>query len=75
MPEMRPKKESEPVKDGWAMLAAAIIDSGVKAGDERFLESGWCEELRLLVRLSVERDDRKHEAHSVSFFNNRVWET
>lgn len=30
------------VKDGWAMLAAAIIDSGLRANDKSFLECLAC---------------------------------
>ena len=32
--------------DGWANLAAAIIASGRRANDTRFLDSDWCEFLR-----------------------------
>lgn len=43
---------------GWALLAAAIIESGVKSNDQSFLKSRWCEDLKELVRLYVEEQDK-----------------
>lgn len=41
--------------DPWAELAAAIIQSGVKENDKRFLESDWYDNLSELVRLDAKR--------------------
>lgn len=40
----------------WANLAAAIIESGKKCNDQRFLQSDWCDTLRSICRL----DDEMH---------------
>ena len=40
-----------PYHDAYANLAAAIIASGVKCHDTRFLESDWCDTLREICRL------------------------
>lgn len=37
--------------DGYANLAAAIIASGVKNYDTRFLESDWCDTLKEMCTL------------------------
>lgn len=37
--------------DGYANLATAIIASGVKNHDTRFLESDWCELLKEICNL------------------------
>lgn len=31
---------------GYIALAAAIVNSGIAERDEKFLKSGWCEELK-----------------------------
>lgn len=52
-----------PYHDGYANLAAAIIASGVKNHDTRFLESDWCEFLRDICELDVLlHDGRKMSA-------------
>lgn len=40
------------IKDGWAMLAASIVEDGQKHNDTLFLESEWCKELKEFCRLS-----------------------
>ena len=40
------------VNMGYACLAAAIIESGIKANDKQFLESEWCQELNEMVGVS-----------------------
>lgn len=51
-------------RGGWALLAAAIIKSGVQCNDQEFLESDWCQALRDIIDLS-----NKNEK-SDSFFEN-----
>lgn len=51
-----------PYHDAYANLAAAIIASGVKSHDTRFLESDWCETLREICRL----DDQMYGGRNVS---------
>lgn len=51
-----------PYHDGYANLAAAIIASGVKNHDTRFLESDWCELLREICNL----DDVMHGGRNMS---------
>lgn len=60
------------VKDGWAMLAAAIIDSGLRANDESFLKSEWCQTLKDLVSLSVELHDKKRDVTNTHINNGRA---
>lgn len=45
-----------PFKSPYANLASAIIRSGIQAHDTRFLESDWCDTLRLICRM----DDEMH---------------
>lgn len=40
-----------PYHDAYANLAAAVIASGVKCHDTRFLESDWCDTLKEICRL------------------------
>ena len=40
-----------PYHDAYANLAAAIVASGVKCHDTRFLESDWCDTLKEICRL------------------------
>lgn len=51
-----------PYHDAYANLAAAIIASGVKCHDTRFLESDWCDTLREICRL----DDQLYGHRSIS---------
>lgn len=37
--------------DGYANLAAAILDSGTKCNDTEFLLSGWADTLREICKL------------------------
>ncbi len=46
----------------YANLAAAIIASGEKCHDTRFLESDWCDTLKEICRL----DDKMYGGRSVS---------
>lgn len=57
-----------PYHDGYANLAAAIIASGVRNHDTRFLESDWCEFLRDICEL----DDLLHCDSSMSARGNSV---
>lgn len=41
-------------EDGWAMLAEAIIESGIRANDTAFLKSRWCQELKDIVQLNAQ---------------------
>lgn len=34
---------------GWAMLAAAVVQSGEQTNDKSFLESGWHDALRDII--------------------------
>lgn len=51
--------------DGWALLAAAIIDSGKRANDEEFLKSEWHEELKQFVAvcLDLNSQDDTNDPH------------
>ena len=40
--------------DGYALLAAAIIADGEKHNDQVFLNSAWCDLLRMLCQLDIE---------------------
>lgn len=51
-----------PYHDAYANLAAAIIASGVKSHDTRFLESNWCETLREICRL----DDQMYGGRNIA---------
>lgn len=39
---------------GYATLAAAIVKSGQKENDTRFLQSEWCSMLKEICRLDLE---------------------
>ena len=54
--------------DGYANLAAAIIASGIRNHDTRFLESDWCELLRDICEL----DDLLYGDRSMSARGNSV---
>ena len=45
-------------RDGYANLAAAIIEDGMKHNDEVFLKSDWCDMLRGLCQY----DDEMHNS-------------
>lgn len=45
-----------PYTSPYANLANAIIRSGIQEHDTRFLQSDWCDTLRLICRL----DDEMH---------------
>ena len=55
---------------GWANLAAAIITSGLRANDERFLESDWCELLQDMCELDAQMYD--HEPTGVHIETSQV---
>lgn len=42
---------------GYALLAAAIVKSGMEANDELFLKSKWCAELKDTVELFLEQHE------------------
>lgn len=44
-------KSKFPYHDGYANLAAAIIESGTNSNDTRFLNSDWCSTLREICAL------------------------
>lgn len=49
-------KNTKDMKDiAWALLAAAIIQSGKDANDTAFLESKWCESLKYMVSLKYNK--------------------
>lgn len=50
----------------WANLAAAIISSGERENDRRFLESDWCDTLKELCKL----DDELHSGIKAHFNAN-----
>lgn len=57
-------------KDPWAKLAEAIIDSGVKANDQLFLNSEWFEFLKSICDLDIEAQ-RVSENRSADYLYTR----
>lgn len=51
-------------RHGYSALAAAIIASGIKANDQRFLESDWCSTLRDIVDISTKSDSNINQCLS-----------
>lgn len=54
--------------DPYAKLAAAILDSGKRCNDTRFLESDWAETLRDMCSL----DDEMYGGRTLTATNVRV---
>lgn len=59
---------SRPYHDPYANLAAAILDSGVKCNDTRFLESDWADTLREICSL----DDKMYGSRNAKGSRARV---
>lgn len=53
--------------DGYARLAAAIIERGERAHDTAFLESEWCNDI---LKGLCELDDALHHGSRLSMSNN-----
>lgn len=53
--------------DGYARLAAAIIEKGERAHDTAFLESEWCNDI---LKGLCELDDALHHGSRLSMSNN-----
>lgn len=53
--------------DGYAQLAAAIIERGERAHDTAFLESEWCNDI---LKGLCELDDALHQGSRLSMSNN-----
>ena len=53
--------------DGYARLAAAIIEKGERAHDTAFLESEWCNDV---LKGLCELDDVLHHRSRLSMSNN-----
>lgn len=50
-------------KAGYIRLAQAIIASGVKANDQSFLQSDWCDTLHQLIEVGTDKNivvDRRY---------------
>lgn len=51
---MNGKRSGAHYHDGYANLAAAILDSGIRCNDTEFLESDWADTLRYMCTLDDE---------------------
>lgn len=54
--------------DPYANLAAAVLESGIRHNDTRFLESGWAESLRYMCSL----DDEMYGGRGIATTGIRV---
>ena len=58
-----------PYHNAYANLAAAIIASGIKCHDTKFLESDWCDTLREICKLDDKMYGGKHNVQGRSIIS------